>query len=86
MEPEGSLAHSQAAATCPYPEPAPSSPHPHTPHPEHPSQTDIQEVGSSHLRLGLPSGLFPLGFPTKTLFMPLLSPIRATSPAHLIFF
>jgi hypothetical protein len=25
---------------------------------------------SSHLRLGLPSGLFPAGFPTKTLHMP----------------
>jgi hypothetical protein len=27
--------------------------------------------------LGLPSGLFPSGFPTKTLHAPLLSPIRA---------
>ena len=27
MEPESSLPYSQAPATCPYPEPTPSSPH-----------------------------------------------------------
>ena len=40
---------------------------------------------SIHLRLGLPSGLLQPGFPTKSLRTPLLSPIRITYPAHLIF-
>jgi len=39
---------------------------------------------SSHLSLGLPSGLFRSGFPTKVLHTPLLSPKRVTCPAYLI--
>ena len=37
---------------------------------------------SSYLCLGLPSGLFPSGFPTKTLYTPLLSPTGVTCSAH----
>ena len=77
MEPEGSLLHSQVPSTCPYPEPAWSN---HYPHPT--SWRSI--LISSHLHLGLPSGLFPSGFPIKTLNKPLFSPIRDTCPAHLI--
>ena len=37
MQPESSLPHSQMPATCPYPEPAPSSPYAHIPLPVDPS-------------------------------------------------
>jgi hypothetical protein len=39
---------------------------------------------SIHLHLGLPSGLFPSGFPTNNLYTFLFSPIRATCTTHLI--
>ena len=39
---------------------------------------------SSHLRLGLPNGLFHSRFSTRTLYTLLLFPIRATWPARLI--
>ena len=76
MEPEGSLPLSQVPATCPYPEPARSSPYPNIP------LLKIILILSSHLRLGLPSGLFPSDFPT--LYTHLLSPIRASCPTHRI--
>ena len=50
----------------------------------HPNSWRWILILSSHLRLGLPSGLFPLVFPTKILYMPLLSPMCATCPAYLI--
>jgi len=39
---------------------------------------------SSHLYLGIPSGFFSSGFPTKTLDARLCSLICATCPTHLI--
>ena len=47
-----------------------------------PSQFHL--ILSSHLCLGIQSRLFPLGFPTKPLYAPLLSPVHATYPTHLI--
>ena len=53
----------------------------HTPHPT--SWRSIL-ILSSQQGLGLTTGLFPSGFLTKTLYMPLLFHIRITCSAHLI--
>ena len=52
--------------------------------PPHPTSWRSIVLLSSHLRVGLPSSIFPPDFLTNTLYTPPLSPIRARCPAHLI--
>ena len=68
MEPKDSLPLLKETATCPYSQLDQSSPCPHL------TSWKSILILSSHLSLGLPSGLFPSGFPTKTPYAPLLYP------------
>jgi hypothetical protein len=74
---EGSSPHSQEPVTGPYPAPAEST----APPPQPVFLTSIL-IPSSHLRLGLPSGPFPTGFPTKTLFTFLSHVCHMPRPPH----
>jgi hypothetical protein len=50
--------------------------------PPHPNSWRSTLILSSHLSLGLPSGLFPSGFRTIFLYTPLPSPIHPARPSH----
>jgi hypothetical protein len=78
MEPYGSLSCSQEPSTSLYPEPDQSSTY-------HIILSKIDFNIVHHLCLGLPSGLFPSGFPTIILYAFLFSPIRTTFPTHSVF-
>ena len=54
------------------------------PNPVHIPTSHFLEIHPSIIHLGLPSGLLSSGFPSKTLYTPVSSPIRATCAAHLI--
>jgi hypothetical protein len=79
IELQHSLPWSQELSAGPYTEPDQSSPSNHIP-------LRSILILSTHPHLGLPSGLFPSGFPINILYAFLWAPIHATCPAHPIHF
>ena len=79
MEPEGSLPHPQAPATCPYPEPALSSPYTHLPLPE-----DLPEYCPPPSKPGSPKWSLTHRFPHQNPVYASSLPHPPTCLAHLI--
>ena len=79
MEPEGSLPHSQKPATCPYPEPAGSSP---CPPPSHFLKIQLNII--LPFTPVSPKWSLTLMFSRQNPVYASPLPIRATCPAHLI--
>jgi hypothetical protein len=77
MEPEGSLQHLQDLHTCSLARPIQSTS-------QHSNSKRSILILSTHLRLGLPSGLFPSGFPINNLRSSSPPFVLHTCPAHLI--
>ena len=77
MEPGGSMPHLKGLSNNPYPEPN----QPNYQHWYFSSRSSL--ILSSHLRLGLPKGLFPVDLPVKILNALLPSSILVTCPAYL---
>ena len=76
MEPEGSLPHSSARhLSLSWASSIQSIP-------PHPTSWRSILILSSHLQLGLPSGLFPPDFPTKTLYTPFPHTRYMPRPPH----
>ena len=78
MEAGGSMTHSQRLSNNPFPEP-------NQPNSSYLFPIYIRSILilSSHLRLGLPKGFFPVGSPVKILKALLASFILAAWPVHL---